>query len=164
MAACFLFSCFTGKGTEDIPAVSPVDLPRYAGTWYEIARFDHSFERNLTHVTATYTLNDNGTVTVLNQGKKEGKASVAKGKARLAGKNTPGILKVRFFGPFGGLYKIIALDTAGYQYSMITSGTRNYLWILSRTPRMDEAIYQSLLERAKGFGFDLSGLIRVPQD
>jgi lipocalin len=164
MASCFLFSCFSGNSTANIPAVPAVDLPRYAGTWYEIARLDHSFERDLTHVTATYTLNGNGSVGVLNQGKKDGKTSTANGKARLLDPNQPGVLKVRFFGPFGGLYKIIALDAENYQFAMVTSGTRGYLWILSRTPRMDEALYQSLLDKARAWKFDVQALVRVAQD
>ncbi|MFH0921679.1 MAG: lipocalin family protein, partial [Fibrobacterota bacterium] len=86
------------------------------------------------------------------------------GKARLIDKERPGVFKVRFFGPFGGLYKIIALDSTDYQYAVITSGTRDYFWILSRTPKMDEPLYQSLLERARAWGFDVATLIRVPQD
>lgn len=161
--ACLL-SCNSGKSTADIPAVASVDLTRYLGVWYEIARFEHSFERGLTHVTATYDIKPDGSISVLNQGMKNGKKSVANGKARVIDPAKPAVLKVRFFGPFGGQYKIIALDTAGYQYAMVTSDTRDYLWILSRTPVMDEAVYQSLTEQARVLNFDLSGLVRVKQD
>ncbi|MBN1926455.1 MAG: lipocalin family protein [Prolixibacteraceae bacterium] len=139
------------------------ELEKYLGTWYEIARFDHSFERNLQGVTATYSIRPDGKIKVLNQGYRrgfDGKVSKAVGKAKSAGEDTPRNFKVSFFWFFYGPYNILELDK-DYRYALIGSGSDKFLWILSRTPKMDEATYNMLLENAKERGYDVSKLIKV---
>lgn len=150
----------------DTGTVSRLDLNRYAGKWYEIARFPHSFEKGLVGVTATYTIRENGRIEVLNQGYKDhldGKLKSARGKAKLPDPSQPGRLKVSFFLFFYGDYFVLELDQEDYQWVMIGSSSPRYFWILSRTPVMDEDTYQALLQKARERGYDLSGLIRVPQ-
>ena len=163
----FILGCMTSKkmSTAAIPAVQQLDLNRYAGTWYEIARLPHSFEKNLQQVTATYTLRDDGKVTVLNRGydTKKDKWREARGKAWVPDLSQPGVLKVSFFWFFGATYKVIALDDVDYSYALVTSSSKNYLWILGRTPQMEPAVYDSLLEKARKFGFDLTQLEPVQQ-
>ena len=162
-----LTSC--GMKKEEIKKmdlVKQVDLERYMGTWYEIARFPNSFEKNLVGVTATYSLKENGKVDVLNQGYKnslDGKLEKAKGFAKLPDKSQPGWLKVYFFWPFGGDYLILELDQENYQYVLVGSPKKDYLWILSRTPKMEQATYDLLVARAKERGYDVSKLQMVEQ-
>jgi apolipoprotein D and lipocalin family protein len=153
------------ESTEAIPTVSGFELSRYLGTWYEIARLPHRFEKGLTRVTATYEINPNGTIRVLNRGFKaaKNKWSQAEGKAWVPDPKVPALLKVRFFWPFSAEYKVIRRD-AEYQWAVVTSGTKNYLWILSREPVMDKALYESLVQYVRENGFDVSKLIRVEQD
>ncbi len=155
----------SAESTESIPPVSDFELNRYLGTWYEIARLPHRFEKGQSRVTATYALNPNGTIHVLNRGFKaaKNKWSQAEAKAWVPDPAVPARLKVRFFWPFSGEYKVIRLDTE-YQWAVVTSGTKNYLWILSRVPVMDEALYESLVQYVRENGFDVSKLIRVEQD
>lgn len=146
--------------------VENVNIEKYLGTWYEIARFPHSFEKNLQGVTATYTMREDGKITVLNQGFKNslnGKLKKAKGKAYIPNAEISGHLKVSFFLWFYADYYILELDTTDYQYALIGSSTPNYLWILSRTPQMDEKIYKKLTSAAKSLGYDLSKLEKVDQ-
>jgi len=150
--------------TPSMKTVENVDLARYMGVWYEIARFPHSFEKGLVGVTATYTLKTNGKVEVINQGYKDsltGKLKRAKGFAKVPNPNEPGRLMVYFFWPFGGEYLILDLDQ-NYQYVLVGSSSLNYLWILCRSPKMDDETYNQLIEKAKSLGFDTSKLSRVP--
>ena len=143
----------------------PFQLEKYLGTWYEIARFDHSFERGLQGVTATYSMRPDGKIKVLNQGHKnslDGKLSKAEGKAKPTSAETPRNLKVSFFWIFYAPYNILELDP-GYQYALIGSNSSNYLWILSRTPQMDVKTYNMLLDKAKARGYDITKLIKVLQ-
>lgn len=157
-------------GCTSVPdGLSPVggfEPERYLGKWYEIARLDHSFERNLTNVSATYTRIENGDIRVYNRGfntaNQEWKE--IEGKARFLGDETTGSLKVSFFGPFYGGYHIIELDREGYSYAMVTGPTRSYLWILSRTKMFDATLYSKLVSKADQWGFDTSELIRVQHD
>jgi apolipoprotein D and lipocalin family protein len=151
------------KGLEP---VSEFDGGRYLGKWYEIARLDHSFERNLSNVSAMYTAKEKGEIAVLNRGynEKAGEWKQIEGKARLVGDESVGSLKVSFFGPFYGGYHVIELDRINYSYAMVSGPSRSYLWILSRTTKMDEAIYLKLVNRAAALGFDTAGLIRVEHD
>jgi len=145
--------------------VKNVDLERYMGTWYEIGRFLHSFEKDLVGVTATYKLKKNGKVEVLNQGYKnslDGKLKRAKGFAKVPNPNEPGRLKVYFFWPFGGDYLILDLDEE-YRWALIGSYSLNYLWILSRTPQMPEEEYNRLVEKARSLGYNVSRIERVEQ-
>lgn len=167
LSLLFILGCMTSRkmSTANIPPVPQLDLSRYAGTWYEIARFPHSFEKNLQQVTATYTLREDGKINVLNRGydTQKGKWRQARGKAWVPDLSRPGILKVSFFWFFGATYKVIALDEVNYSYALVTSSSKNYLWILSRTPQMEPAVYESLLEKARKFGFDLTQLEPVQQ-
>jgi len=145
--------------------VRSLDVQRYMGTWYEIARFPHKFEKNLVGVTATYTLNTNGSVKVVNAGHfltLGGKLQMAAGRAKFAGEEQNGHLKVSFFLFFYADYFIMSLDDS-YQWALIGSKSDNYLWILSRTPQMNKEVYNQLLEKARKLGYDLSKLIEVQQ-
>ena len=156
--------CNTIK-SQTMKTAEKVDLVRYMGTWYEIARFPHSFEKGLVGVTATYSLKKNGKVEVLNTGYKDslsGKLKRAKGFAKLPDPNVPGRLMVYFFWPFGGEYLILDLDE-NYQHVLIGSSSKNYLWILCRSPKMDETTYNALVKKAESLGFDSSKLIKVLQ-
>ncbi|MBN2892317.1 MAG: lipocalin family protein [Bacteroidales bacterium] len=153
------------KNEIDVKTVEKVELEKYLGTWYEIARFDHSFERDLVGVTATYSLRDDGKITVLNQGYKntlDGKHSTAKGKAKIPNPKETAKLKVSFFLFFYGDYFILELGE-NYEYALIGSSSPKYLWILSRTPQMDEETYQMLVDNAQNRGYDVSKLIKVEQ-
>ena len=155
------------SGCVGIPEnVKPVDnfkLEKYLGTWYEIARLDHSFERGLTKVTANYSLREDGGVRVLNRGYSEkGKAwKQAEGKAYFVQGQDQGYLKVSFFGPFYGSYIIVDLDHADYQYSLVSGPDRSYLWILARKPELKKDLLDTLIARATALGFDTSKLILV---
>ena len=151
------------KGLEP---VSGFDADRYLGKWYEIARLDHSFERNLSNVSAIYTAKEKGEIAVLNRGynEKTGEWEQIEGNARFVGDESVGSLKVSFFGPFYGGYHILALDKEDYGYAMVSGPSRSYLWILSRTTELDEAIYSSLVTKATALGFDTTELIRVAHD
>lgn len=151
------------KGLEP---VSGFDADRYLGKWYEIARLDHSFERNLSNVSAEYTQMDSGDIKVLNRGynEKTGTWNQIEGKARFRGDKTVGSLKVSFFGPFYGGYHIIALDKKGYRHAMVAGPSRSYLWILSRTASLHENTYKSLVDRAAELGFDTKALIKIKHD
>jgi len=157
----FLAGCVGAP--EHVQPVNNFELPRYLGTWYEIARLDHSFERNLEQVTATYSLRDDGGVRVVNKGfnPAKNKWKEAEGKAYFVGKPDIGQLKVSFFGPFYGGYNIIELDKENYQYSLVCGPDLSYLWILARTPQLDKRIVDRLLARAKELGFATEQLIFV---
>jgi len=159
--------CFTSKelSTESIQAVKTFDLQRYLGMWYEIARLPHSFESGLDSVTATYTLRDEGKIEVFNKGfnTAKGEWKEAKGKAFIPDTSAGAFLRVSFFWIFYGDYKVIALDTLDYSYAMVTSHSKEYLWILSRTPRLDQHVYDVLIRQAGEWGFNISELYKVPQ-
>lgn len=138
------------------------ELEKYLGTWYEIARFDHRFERGLEKVTATYSLREDGKIKVLNQGVKNGKNKTAVGKARAVSNNEPRKFEVSFFLFFYAPYNILEIDS-DYNYALIGSNTEDYLWILSRTPQMDEETYEMLLEKARSRAYDTDKLIKVVQ-
>ena len=146
--------------------IKNVDLNRYVGTWYEIARFPHSFEKNLTGVTATYTLRDDGRISVLNQGYKhtlDGKLKKARAVAKVPDKSQPGKLKVYFFPLFGAAYNILELDQENYQYALVGSSSADYLWILGREPVMQDDIYRMLVNKAEQRGYEVNKLTRVVQ-
>jgi len=149
----------------DKTTVKELDLNRYLGTWYEIARFPHSFEKDLVGVTATYSLRPDGKIEVLNQGYKymlDGEKSSIVGKAKIPDSLQSGKLKVSFFWFFYADYYVLELDE-NYQYAMIGSKSPKYFWILSRTPQMDPATYDRLLEKARKRGYNLDKLYKVPQ-
>jgi apolipoprotein D and lipocalin family protein len=165
-----IFVCLVLVSCTGIPAnVEPVknfELNRYLGIWYEIARLDHAFERGLTNVSASYSLRDDGGITVVNRGFKADKNQwkEATGKAYFIADADIGRLKVSFFGPFYGGYNIIALDHANYQYALVCGPDRSYLWILSRTKKMEPVILDRLISKAERLGFDTQRLIFVSQD
>ena len=136
----------------------------YLGSWYEIARLDHRFERGLDHVTATYSKRDDGGLKVINRGfnvkKQRWQESI--GKAYFTGSPARAALKVSFFGPFYGGYNVIALDNA-YQHALVCGPNRDYLWILSRTPQIDKRVKEELTAKARQAGFDVDRLIWVKQ-
>ena len=148
------------KQTVDNSVVTDFDLNRFLGSWYEIARFDHKFERGMEQTKAMYVLRDDGKVDVLNTGIKDGKTSEAKGLAKLTG--TAGLLRVSFWGPFYSDYRIMLLDN-DYQYALVGSGSDDYLWILSRTPRISDETKTQILTEAQKRGYDTSKLIWVRQ-
>ncbi|MEQ1740175.1 MAG: lipocalin family protein [Methyloglobulus sp.] len=146
---------------EGIHPVSNFDVNQYIGVWYEIARLDNRFERGLNQISAEYRLRDDGGLTVINSGYniESGKREYAEGKAYFTGNPDVGSLKVSFFGPFYGGYHIIELDRENYSYVMIAGSDRDYLWILSRTPKLDEIVLNSLIAKAKTLGFKTDQLI-----
>ena len=148
------------KQTVDNSVVTDFDLNRFLGSWYEIARFDHNFERGMEQTKAMYVLRDDGKVDVLNTGIKDGKPSEAKGLAKLTG--TAGLLRVSFWGPFYSDYRIMLLDN-DYQYALVGSGSDDYLWILSRTPQISDETKTQILTEAQKRGYDTSKLIWVKQ-
>lgn len=161
-----LVSCKTQKGMIDTTVVEALDVQKYLGTWYEIARYDHSFERGLVGVTANYSLLADGKIKVINSGYKnslDGKFSQAVGKAKIPNPtNEPAKLKVSFFLFFYGDYFVLELDR-DYQWALIGSSSDKYLWILSRKPQMEEELYNELLEKLQKRGYDVSKLIKVEQ-
>lgn len=161
----FAVMILTGcTGTPDnIEPVSNFELDRYLGEWYEIARLDHSFERGLTKITATYSLRDDNGVKVINRGynASEGKWETAEGKAYFVEDSDIGHLKVSFFGPFYASYVVMALDKQNYQYAMVTGPDRDYLWILSRTPTLNQRTLNALVAQAKAAGYAVDELIYV---
>ncbi|WP_299360582.1 lipocalin family protein [uncultured Paracoccus sp.] len=155
-----------GVMTRRPAGISPVtgfDITRYLGRWYEIARLDHRFERDMTHVTARYDLNPDGSVQVVNRGRRNGRWKEARATARSLGDPATASLAVSFFPGFPGGYHVFELD-ADYRWAMISGPNRGYLWILSRDPTMNEATYQRLVGIARDKGFDVDGLIRVQQE
>lgn len=152
--------------SDKFTAVEDFSLHRYLGTWYEIARLDHSFERGLSQVTATYSLREDGGVRVINRGFSAEKSAwkSAEGKAYFIGDTATGALKVSFFGPFYGAYYIVALDHDGYQYSLVAGPSHKYLWILARSPELEPATLDQLLEEARKLGFETDQLIFPEHD
>lgn len=140
----------------DNSTVEEFDLSRYLGEWYEIARYDHSFERGMDNTMAKYVLQDNGKVVVLNSGWKDGKYKIAEGKAKyLNPTGDPGSLRVSFFLFFYSDYNVMMVDK-DYQISLVGSKSDNYLWILSRTPEPDPVLLQMVLDEAENRGYDLT--------
>jgi apolipoprotein D and lipocalin family protein len=146
-------------------AVKPFDKGKYLGKWYEIARMDFRFERNLNNTTAEYSLNADGTIKVVNRGYNyvEKKWTEAVGKAKFAGNTDIGMLKVSFFGPFYSGYNVIALDK-DYKYALVAGENLKYLWILAREKAIPEDVKQNYLGIAKKVGYDISALIWVGHD
>jgi len=151
--------CVSGPKVDNTP-VAALDLNRYLGEWYEIARFDHSFERGVEKAKANYTLNEDGTIKVVNSGIKDGKPKTAIGKGKRT--DTPALLRVSFFGPFYADYRVMMIDE-GYTYALVGSGSADYLWMLSRTRDLPDSTKSELLSEAKRRGYDTDKLIWVKQ-
>lgn len=162
LTAAFLVAC-TGV-PDGVEVVDDFELEPYLGTWYEIARLDHSFERGLSNVTATYTPRDGGGINVLNRGYREAESEwdEADGKAFFVEEPNIGRLKVSFFGPFYGGYNVVAVDPG--LYSLVVGPNRSYLWILARETELPEDILDELLATAAATGFDTDALIYVTHD
>lgn len=155
------FSC-KAQNTINTTTVKSVDVERYMGRWYELARYDHSFERDLEYCQAQYTLLDTGKIRVENSGidSKNDKHKLSVGKAKLG--DMPGQLRVSFFLFFYSDYNILALDD-NYEWALIGSKSPKYLWILSRTPQLPQSVMDGILAMARQRGYDTSKLIMVKQ-
>lgn len=159
---CFGLSLMACTGIpEGVRPVTGFELDRYLGTWHEIARLDHSFERGLSEVTAEYSLRDDGGVRVINSGydAEDKQRRSAEGKAYFVETPEVGRLKVSFFGPFYGAYNIVALDKEHYRYVMIAGNSKDYLWILARTPTLESHVLKRLVDQAGALGFPTQDLI-----
>ena len=163
LAALLLLAGCVGK-PDNITPVAHLDTASYLGTWYEIARLDHSFERGLSRVSAEYTLREDGGLKVVNRGYRalDSTWKEALGKAYFVGPPDQGHLKVSFFGPFYGSYVVFELDAQ--RYSLVSGPNKSYFWLLSRTRTLDAATQQRLIARAGELGFDTSKLIYSQQD
>jgi apolipoprotein D and lipocalin family protein len=152
-------------GLPPLTTVPAVDLAKYAGTWYEIASYPQSFQKGCTATTANYTARPDGEINVVNRCRKdslEGEEDTAEGRARVVDKATNARLEVSFFRPFWGDYWIIQL-APDYSYAVVGHPGRDYLWILSRTPQLDEAVYAGILAKLKEQRYDLSRLRKTLQ-
>ncbi len=150
---------------EPLEVVESVDLKRYLGRWYEIASYPMFFQKGCTATTADYLLREDGLIKVVNRCRKgslEGKQKEAVGRAKVVDDTTNAKLKVSFFGPFWGDYWIIDLDP-DYQWAVVGGPKRKYLWILSRTPQMDGALFDEIVSRLPAKGYDPAGLNKTPQ-
>lgn len=163
VAPLFFTGCL-GKPAGVNP-VSRFDIDRYLGTWYEIARLDHSFEKGLEKVTAEYALGPDGGITVINRGYSPDRDEwkEARGIAHFTGDTDQGYLKVSFFWPFYGSYVIFELDEENYQYAFISGPTNSYLWLLARTPTVSETLKKKFEQRISALGFAGDELIWVKQ-
>ena len=157
-------SCYSnGHMDIDTSTVKKLDIPRFMGKWYEIARYEHTFEKGMTYVTAEYSLEPDEKIRVVNKGIKNGKAKEIVGKAKQPDSvEYPGRLKVSFFLWFYSDYYVLEMDN-DYQYAIIGSSSDKYLWILSRTPELPKVTLDKLLANIKQRGYDLTKLIFVEQ-
>ena len=155
-----LTGCRSARQSVDLTPVDSVDLPRYLGQWYEIARFDHWFERAMTHTKATYTMREDGAIRVVNAGLKNGKEKTSVGKGKTT--ELQGLLRVSFFWPFYGDYRILWIDD-DYRHVLVGGDSAGYLWILSRTPAIDRNVRNVILTEAQRRGYDTGKLIWVEQ-
>ncbi|MGB6241800.1 MAG: lipocalin family protein [Castellaniella sp.] len=164
-AGLLLTGCAGTRPPPGVTAVSPFDVQRYAGRWYELARLDHAFERGMTDVSATYTVQADGSVRVVNRGYAlaAGQWRQAVGKALFTGAPTTGSLKVSFFGPFYGGYHVVALDP-DYRWALVLGSDTGYAWILARDKQLPTAQRDAIVARARDLGVDTSALIWVPHE
>ncbi|MGV3764322.1 lipocalin family protein [Parapedobacter sp.] len=161
-ATALALSGYGQSKPKGVSVVTDFDLNRYLGDWYELARFDFRFEKNLKNTRAHYALNDDGTVSVTNSGYDyiRKRRKVANGKAKLAGKPNEGRLKVSFFGPFYSPYNVVAIK-GDYEYALVMGKNTDYIWILSRTTDLPEGVKKEFLEIARRADYDLSRLVWV---
>jgi apolipoprotein D and lipocalin family protein len=154
------------RGMGPLRLVEKIDIERYLGRWYEIARFQHSFEKSVVGVTAEYSLRKDGRIQVVNSGFRndlEGPATQAKGVAWVPDPRRPAALKVQFFWPFAGDYLVFGLDDESYSWAVIGADSREYLWFLARTPEISDDLFGKMLNIARDQGYDVSKLYKVPQ-
>ncbi|MCQ2177002.1 MAG: lipocalin family protein [Bacteroidales bacterium] len=157
--AIITLSCM-GQNVDN-STVRSLQLNKYLGTWYEIARIDHSFEKGMSYTTAKYSPAGDGTLIVVNSGIKNGKMKSSKGKAKVT--TIPGLMRVSFFGPFYSDYRVLMV-TDDYQYALVGSKSPSFLWILSRTPQIPHETLESILIEAEDRGYDTDKLTWVEQD
>ncbi len=170
LCVCLLgLACATSTtqrlGLRPLQTVAQVDLQRYLGTWYEIASFMESYEKDCFGTYAVYTLRPDGNIDVLNschKGSLTGDVKTAHGEARVVDEQTHAKLKVNFFGPFWGDYWVLELGD-NYEYAVVGHPSRDHLWILSRTPRMEAQRYADILQRLKAAGYETEKLRPTPQ-
>lgn len=158
--------CREETGRQPLQTVSKVDLNRYLGRWYEIARIDHSFQKGCIDSTADYSLREDGDIRVINRCRKvspEGKITAIEGRARVLDKGTNAWLKVQFFWPFEGDYVIIDLDGSNYSYAVVGHPSRDYLWVLSRSPQMDNDLYEEIMKKISRQGYDVKRIKKYAQ-
>ena len=149
-----------------VTLVDDVDVERYLGRWYEIARYQSGFEKNIYGATAEYGLRKDGRIQVINSGFKNslnGKYTEVRAVAWIPDADVPAALKVRFFGLFAADYMIIGLDNEDYEWAVVGNNSRDFLWFLSRTPEIDESLYRMMENIARSDGFNVDPLYRVPQ-
>jgi apolipoprotein D and lipocalin family protein len=161
LCSLLLTSCLSVP--EGVVPVNNFEIDRYLGRWYEVARLDHSFERDLQAVTAEYVTRDDGGIKVINSGRNidSGEIQQAEGRAYFVEDPSKGHLKVSFFGPFFGSYVIFELDQDNYQYAFIAGNTTDYLWLLSRSPKVSQELLEKFKDSATSLGFNLEDLIMV---
>ena len=157
MGTLVLSACSTPRTPEGVQPVTGFDVDRYTGQWHEVARIENSFERGLTQATATYSRSADNTIKVVNRGYDPVRTQwkEAEGRAEFVDSPDRAALKVSFFGPFYGGYNVVALDE-NYQWAMVVGSSKDYLWILSRTPTLPHHVLEHLLERAQTMGVDVS--------
>jgi apolipoprotein D and lipocalin family protein len=167
IAVLALFGCAsTPRGLGPLRIVDTLDVQKYLGRWYEIARFTKGFEKNIVGATAEYSLRNDGRIRVVNSGFRntlDGAYTEAKGAAWTPDPRRPAALKVSFFWPFAGDYLVFGLDQESYSWALVGSDSREYLWFLARTPEISEELYQEMQQLARDQGYDLSSLYKVPQ-
>lgn len=164
-SALLLAGCDSMRPPPGVTPVTPFDVQRYAGRWYELARLDHAFERGMTDVSATYTVQADGSVRVVNRGyaPATGTWREAVGKALFIGAHTTGSLKVSFFGPFYGGYHVAALDP-DYRWALVLGPNTGYAWILARDKQLPPAQRDAIVARARELGVDTSALLWVTHE
>ena len=165
ISSLVLTSCKTVEVPEGVNVVNNFDANQYMGTWYEIARFDFKHEKDLSNVTATYSLNKDRSVKVVNKGYNfvKNKWEEANGKAKFLDDNTKGALKVSFFGPFYSGYNVVMMDP-DYENALVFGESTDYIWILSRNKTIPEATKEKFLKEAERIGYDLSRLVWTEHD
>ncbi len=167
LVSVFLLGIIAGCSSANYPpldVVDKVDVNRYMGKWYEIARLPFKQQEGCNCTTAEYSIIDSETIRVINKCIKEGELDDAEGKAFVVEGSNNSKLRVQFFWPFRGDYWVIELDKENYQYAVVGTPSRKYLWILSRTPKIDSSIYDSLTAKCQEKGFDISKLEITNQD
>ena len=161
----FCWSCKKVKIPKGAEPVANFEIEKFRGKWFEIARFDFKFEKNMSHVTANYYLTNDGTVKVLNRGYnfKDNEWQEKEGNAKFVDDKTIGALKVSFFGPFYSGYNVVSLE-GDYEYALVFGQNTDYIWFLSRTETMDEGVKERFLQLARDAGYDLNRLVWTVQD
>jgi len=163
LCCVYLFLVGFISKADNVSPVKNFEIQRYVGKWYEIARYDSFFEKGLSNVTAEYSLNQHGSVKVVNSGvKQNGQSTSVEGKAEFVDKTDEGFLQVSFFGPFYSAYIVFAIED-DYKYAFIAGNNYDYLWLLSRTPTVPKSVKDDFVKKSKSLGFDVDKLVWVKQ-